>query len=131
MKLDRIIAISGRSGLFRMASNSNTGLIVEDLDNGKRSFVSGRLHQFTPLESISIYTTTEEATVELKTVFANMLAQEAENPPVAQNADPAAIRTYFIAVLPEHDRDKVLISDIKKILKWYGFLKERNMLTAE
>jgi hypothetical protein len=69
MNLEKLVAVSGRSGLFRMASNRANGLVVEDLDNGKRFFVSARLHQFTPLASISIYTDTEEETVELKQVF--------------------------------------------------------------
>jgi hypothetical protein len=128
MNLDKLIAISGRSGLFRMVSNQSNGLIVEDLETKKRGFVSGRLHQFTPLESISIYVQADEQTVELKKVF-ELMAANLETYPLAQPNDaPAAIRAYFTNVLPQHDQDKVLISDIKKMLKWFGFLQKMNLL---
>jgi hypothetical protein len=131
MNLEKLVAISGKSGLFNMVSNRSNGLIVEDLDNNKRFFVSARMHQFTPLASISIYTDTEEETVELKDVFKRMKAGLADNPLVDAKADSNEFRTYFDKIMPEHDRDKVLISDIKKLAKWFSFLHERNLITEE
>jgi hypothetical protein len=131
MNLEKLVAISGKSGLFSMVSNRSNGLIVEDLDNNKRFFVSARSHQFTPLASISIYTEDEEETVELKEVFKRMKAGLDQNPLVDIKADSAAFRTYFENVMPEHDREKVLISDIKKLTKWFSFLHERNLVTDE
>jgi hypothetical protein len=131
MNLEKLVAISGKSGLFNMVSNRSNGLIVEDLDNNKRFFVSARMHQFTPLASISIYTDTEEETVELKDVFKRMKAGLADNPLVDAKADSNEFRTYFDKIMPEHDRDKVLISDIKKLTKWFSFLHERNLITEE
>jgi hypothetical protein len=131
MNLEKLVAISGKSGLFSMVSNRSNGLIVEDLDNNKRFFVSARMHQFTPLASISIYTDTEEETVELKDVFKRMKAGLADNPLVDAKADSNEFRTYFDKIMPEHDRDKVLISDIKKLTKWFSFLHERNLITEE
>jgi hypothetical protein len=128
MKLDRIVAVSGRSGLFRLISNQSNGLIVEDIESGKRSFASGRLHDFTPLESVSVYTTDEESTVELSKVFAIMHEQIAENPLPASNASSNDIRAYFERILPLHDREKVLISHIKKITRWYAFLEAQKLL---
>jgi hypothetical protein len=131
MNLEKLVAISGKSGLFNMVSNRSNGLIVEDLDNNKRFFVSARMHQFTPLASISIYTDTEEETVELKDVFKRMKAGLADNPLVDAKADSNEFRSYFDKIMPEHDRDKVLISDIKKLTKWFSFLHERNLITEE
>jgi hypothetical protein len=131
MNLEKLVAISGRSGLFRMTSNRANGLIVEDLDNGKRFFVSARLHQFTPLASISIYTDTEEETVELKQVFKRMADNMETTPPLDAKAEGNELRSYFEKIMPEHDREKVLISDIKKLIKWFGFLKERNLLNFD
>lgn len=128
MKLDRIVAVSGRSGLFRLISNQSNGLIVEDIENGKRSFASGRLHDFTPLESVSVYTTDEESTVELSKILAIMHEQIASNPLPANNASSNDIRSYFERILPEHDREKVLISHIKKITRWYAFLDAHKLL---
>jgi len=131
MNLEKLVAISGRSGLFRMTSNRSNGLVVEDLDNGKRFFVSARLHQFTPLASISIYTETEEETVELKQVFKRMAENIETTPPLDAKAEGHVLRTYFEKIMPEHDHDKVLISDIKKLIKWFSFLKERNLLSFD
>lgn len=129
MNLEKLVAISGRSGIYKMAANRANGLIVEDLDSGKKFFVSGRLHQFTPLESISIYTTTEESTAELKTVFNNMLMQIEENPIPKGKASSNDIRAYFEQILPEFDPHKVLTSDIKKLIKWFDFLHQRSLLS--
>ena len=128
MKLDRIIAISGRSGLFMLLNSQNTGLLVEEIGTGKRTFASGRLHDFTPLESVSIYTNNEESTIELSKLFDLMKEQEATNPIPGAKASSQELRSYFEAVLPEHDRDRVLISHIKKITRWYAFLAEHNLL---
>ena len=128
INIEKIVAISGRQGLFRMISNRSNGLVVEDLDSGKTFFVSGRVHQFTPLESISIYTENAEGTTELKTVLQNMQAKAAELPPVNPNASGDSIRSYFEQILPEFHRDKVLISDIKKIIKWFNFLIDHKLI---
>jgi hypothetical protein len=128
MNLEKLVAVSGRPGIYRMAANRPNGLIIEDLDSGKKFFAPSRRHQFTPLESISIYTETEEATVELKTVFVNMLTQLEETPPVATKSSSTDIKNYFESILPEYDRDKVLVSDIKKLIKWFNYLNERGLL---
>jgi len=129
MNLERIIAVGGRSGLFKMIANQKNGLLLEDLHDQKRSFVSGRLNQFTPLESISIYVNTEEGTVALSKVFENMLALLPEQTVPAHDAAPSLLRGYLLQVLPEHDTDKVLISDIRKMVKWFAFLHAHNLVT--
>lgn len=128
MNLEKLVAVSGRSGIYKMAANRQNGLIIEDLDTGKKSFAPSRKHQFTPLESISIYTEADESTVELKQVFVNMLTQLDSNPPVSVKAPAQEIKAYFEQVLPEYDRDRVLVSDIKKLIKWFSFLNERQLL---
>jgi len=130
MNIENLIAVSGMSGIYRMAANRNNGLIVEDLDTGKRKFAPARRHQFTPLESIGVYTDDGD-TVELKYVFRNILQQKDDNPPVEPNASPGALREYFADVLPNYDRDKVHLGDIKKIIKWFHFLNARGYLTLE
>ena len=131
MNLEKLVAISGKSGLFSMVSNRSNGLIVEDLDSKQRFFVSARTNQFTPLASISIYTNDEEETVELKEIFKRMKAGLDQYPLADMKADSSVFRTYFENIMPEHDRERVLISDIKKLTKWFGFLHERNLLTEE
>lgn len=128
MNLEKLVAISGRSGIFKMAANRQNGLIVQDLDNGKKFFAPSRKHQFTPLESISIYTNDQESTAELKHVFNSMLEQLESNPPVAVKSSSNEIKHYFTQILPDFDQDKVLVSDIKKLIKWFNFLNERQLL---
>ncbi|MGH1336173.1 MAG: DUF5606 family protein [Aureispira sp.] len=131
MNLHKLVAVSGRPGIYKMAANRPNGLIIEELDSGKKIFAPSRKHQFTPLESISIYTDNEEDTVELKTVFKNMLTQIESNAPVDPKSSAVDIKAYFEQVLPEYDRDKVLVSDIKKLIKWFNYLHVRDLLSLE
>ncbi|MEM8907743.1 MAG: DUF5606 domain-containing protein [Bacteroidota bacterium] len=126
MNLEDYVAVSGLPGIFKLAANRSNGLIVEDLDNGKKRFVSARKHQFTPLASIGIYTITD--TEELKVIFKTMFDQIGENPPPPVNAAVADILGYFEKILPTFDRDRVYVSDIKKVIKWFNFLYERQLL---
>ena len=130
MKLDEFVAVSGMPGLYKMVANRNNGLIVADLDSGKRKFAPARKHQFTPLASIGIYTDDGD-TQELHKVFRAMLEKQESNPPVSTNASSNEIHDYFGLVLPEFDRDRVYTSDIKKVIKWFNFLNERNLITLE
>lgn len=129
MKLDDYVAVSGMSGIFRLVANRKNGLVVADLDSKKSKFASSRLHQFTPLASIGIYT--EEDTAELSVVFASMLKQLETNPPVSAKASDEEIVAYFSKILPEFDRDRVKLSDIRKVIKWFNFLNERQLLSLD
>ena len=130
MNLDKFVAVSGMPGLFQLIANRNNGLILEDLNSGKRKFVPSRGNQFTPLGTIGIYTSDGEST-ELKEVFKNMLSRFEDLPPVDINTDHDTLRNYFVQILPEFDRDRVSVSDIKKVIKWFSFLKEKNLLTTD
>lgn len=127
MNLDKLVAITGMSGIYRMVANRTNGLIIEELDSGKRKFVPSRGHQFTPLESIGIYTEDGETT-DLKNVFERMLEQMESNPPISADAANAELHAYFAKVLPIYDKDRVRTSDIKKMIKWFGILYDNGML---
>lgn len=126
MKLDEYIAVSGLPGVYKVGANRSNGLLLEDIDTGKTRFASVRKHQFTPLASVAIYTHMDSTP--LTDIFKTMKSQMDENPPIAINADPTDIFAYFEKILPDFDRDKVYISDIKKVIKWFLFLNERNLL---
>ena len=130
MDLKNYLAVSGLPGIYRMVASRNNGLIIEDLDDGKRRFVSSRKHQFTPLESIAIYTDDGDST-ELKNVFNNMLEQLEDNPPVKANAKNEELKEYFADVLPTYDEDRVHVGDIKKVIKWFSFMHSRQLLTTQ
>ncbi len=113
MKIENIVAISTLPGLYRMINSRNNGMMVQDFDTGKTKFCSVRKYNFTPLETISIYTMTD--TAPLTDVFTSMMA----NPPIDLKSSSATLIDYFSTVLPDFDRDRVHISDIKKLIKWF------------
>ncbi len=126
MSYEKFVAVSGLPGLYSLINTRNNGLIISDPDTGKTRFVSIRQHQFTPLATVGIYTFDD--TVELEKVFLSIKEKEPDLPIVDINDSSQKIREYFTKILPEHDPDKVHISDIKKILKWYDFLNSRGLL---
>ena len=130
MKLEDLVAVSGMSGLFKMAANRNNGLIIEDLDTGKRKFAPSRKHQFTPLATIGIYTL--EDSKELNVVFETILEQlESNPPPVGTKAPSADYHTWFRKILADYDEDRVQTSDLKKLIKWFNFINERKLFPLE
>ncbi|MFK7807088.1 MAG: DUF5606 domain-containing protein [Saprospiraceae bacterium] len=131
MKLDEFVAVSGLPGVFKMVANRNNGLIVENIETGKRKFAPTRRHQFTPLASIGIYTDGPEDTLELKEVFRSMLEKVESNPPVPHNTDTKTLVEYFRTVMPTYDEDRVSIGDIKKVVKWFTYLNAKDMLSLE
>lgn len=131
MKLEGLVAVSGNvNGIFKMAANRNNGLIIENLDTGKRQFASTRQNNFTPLESIGIFTNDGDS-VDLDKVFATMLEQLEENPPIPPKSSTIELRDYFSKVLPNHDEERVYPRDIRRVLKWFTFLNERDLLVEE
>jgi hypothetical protein len=128
MKLEDIIAVSGMSGLFKMAGSRPNGIIIEDIDTGKRKFVPSRKHQFSPLETISIFTLTD--TESLIDVLRKMHALRDEVTLVSANASNDDLRAYFLKILPDHDQSRVFFRDIKKMVKWYEFLTSRKLLDS-
>lgn len=121
MNLDKLVVVSGISGVFKMVANRDNGMIIEDLRSGKRQFASIRKHQFSPLESITIFTNDGDS-IELKKVFENIRDKSMDVPPVDPESSSKELFEYFTLVLPEFDTEKVKAGDIRKILKWYTFL---------
>ena len=124
MKLDKVLAVSSLPGLYKLVTTRSNGLIIEDFDNAKRTFISLRKHQFTPLESVGIYTYAD--VVEINEIFTKMQNLDEDLP--QDLSDAANVHAYFRKVLPEYDETRVYLSDIRKVIKWYGFLLERNLL---
>lgn len=121
------VAVGGIGGVQKLIAVRQNGLIIENLDTKVRKFVPVRSHEFSPFETVSVYTDNND-TVQLAVVLTNMRDQFAENPPPSEKADSATLRAYFAAVLPDFDRDRVHVSDIKKAIKWFTFLQSRDLL---
>jgi hypothetical protein len=121
------VAVAGKTGVVKLIAVRPNGLIIEDFDTKKREFSPVRQNQFSPFETISVYT--DDETVSLAEIFSIMKKQAGDgNTPPAEKSASDELRDYFISIVPSHDRDKVHISDIKKIIKWYNFLTVRDLL---
>lgn len=115
MELKEILAISKLPGLFQIVASRDNGLIVTPLGEDKRKFVASRQHMFTPLENITVYTNTDS--VELSEIFKLMKAGKVTMPD--PKSDDKTIRKYFTELMPDHDQQRVYVSDIKKMMKWF------------
>jgi hypothetical protein len=125
MELSEIAAITGMPGLYKITARRNDGLIVNSLVDGKSQFVPARTHLFTTLDSITMYTTDEP--VELKTVLTS-IKENAKKHPVPDGKDDAKVKSWMEAILPTYDKEKVYISDMKKLAKWYTLLNDKELL---
>jgi len=123
--LKGILAISGQSGLFKMVAESKNNIIVESLDTKKRLPVHST-SKVSALEDIAIYTETGD--VPLKEVFKAIAEKENGGQTLSHKSSANELKSYFGEVVPEFDRDRVYVSDIKKVLMWYNILQEKDML---
>lgn len=121
MEFREIIAVTGIAGLKRLVANRNDGLILSELDGSNKKFYSNRQHMFSPLENIAIYTDSD--TVPLLDVFIEMQHQKSSIAPADANASNDELRNYLGKILPTFDRERVNISDIKKLVKWFAILE--------
>lgn len=130
MQYREIVAVTGIGGLFQLLTTKSDGAIVRNLTDKSTKFIPARVHNVTPIESIEIYTIEEN--VRLQVVLQAIKDNEAKHPLVdAKKADNNSIKTYFKTVFPALDEDRVYVSDMKKILKWYELLKANDLLNFE
>lgn len=119
MEYGKLVAVTGLPGLFELVSSKADGGIVRSLDDKSTRFVSTRIHQFSHLESIEIYTIREN--VNLIDVF---LAMEKSSAALPDEKDARAVKKYFEQVFPDIDNERVYDSDRKKMIRWYTLLKK-------
>ena len=124
MKFSEIVSISGLPGLKRVMGQRQDGLIISELDGSSKKFIPSRKHLFSPLESISIYT--YEDSVPLLEIFLKMK----DTTPVDANSNADTLREYLGTVLPDFDKDRVHVTDIKKLIKWFHILQENDLIHA-
>ncbi|MDB5202094.1 MAG: hypothetical protein JWQ27_1503 [Ferruginibacter sp.] len=123
MNYNKIVSVTGMGGLYELVSSKADGGIVRSLEDKSTKFVSNRVHSFSHLESIEIYTVKDN--VNLVDIFAAM-KESKETLPDAK-ADAKAIKAYFEKVYPDMDFDRVYGSDMKKMVKWFEVLNKANI----
>jgi hypothetical protein len=125
MDIAEIVAVTGVPGLFKVSARRNDGLIVTSLLDDKTQFLSGRTHLFSTLDNITIFTTDEPAI--LKDVLASIKKIEGKHP-VPDVKDDAKLKAWLEAALPNYDKEKVHVSDMKKLAKWYSILNGKSLI---
>src|SRR5436305_11446678 len=98
MEYSKLISVTGLPGLFELVASKSDGAIVRSLDDKSTRFVSSRVHNFSHLESIEVYTETEN--VNLAEVFQAMQSSKQKVP---SEKDATAVKKYFEAVYPTMD----------------------------
>src|SRR5579872_5506634 len=122
MEYNKIIAVTGLPGLFELLSSKSDGAIVRSLDDKTTRFVSSRVHNFSHLESIEVYTVRDN--VNLAEI---LKAMEASKDKLPDDKDANALKAYFSKVYPDLDFTRVYSSDLKKMVKWFAVLKANDI----
>ena len=119
MELKEILAISGQPGLYKYVAQSSRGVIVESLSDGKRMNAASN-SKVSALTEISIFTEGED--IPLAEVFTKIYEHTQGQPAISHKEAPEKLKAYFAEVLPEYDRDRVHVSDMKKVFSWFNTL---------
>ncbi|MBR6131738.1 MAG: DUF5606 domain-containing protein [Bacteroidales bacterium] len=127
MDLSNILSITGKGSLYKLISRAPNSFIVEGLEDGHR-FPAFSHDGVATLDNIAIFTEDEE--VSLQSVFQSIFKKE-NGQKVAVPKDNNALKAYFAEVLPNYDRDRVYVSNIKKVLAWYNILTEHQLIDLE
>jgi len=122
MEYSKLVSVTGLPGLFELLSSKADGGVVKSLEDKSTKFVSTRIHNFSHLESIEVFTTKDN--VNLVDIFTAMAESKTKLP--ADN-DAAAVKKYFEKVYPDMDFERVYASDMKKMVKWFGILTANNV----
>lgn len=122
MTLKDVATVSGKGGLFKVLAPTKSGVILESLDEAKTKMIATTNNRLSLLDEISIYTTTREGTVGLDEVLKKIHRDFGDDPGIDSNADPAELRSFLKSVLPDYDENRVYVSDIKKLVRWYAVI---------
>ncbi|MBD3862512.1 MAG: hypothetical protein ACI9NI_001376 [Olleya marilimosa] len=126
MALDKVLAIAGKPGLYKLVTQTRGGFIAESLIDNRRMSV-GIQQNVSILSEIAIYTLTEE--VPLKDVLSKIKDKEnGAQTSISHKDSKDKLEEYFFEVLPDYDEDRVYPSDIKKVIQWYNMLQKNDML---
>ena len=128
MNLEKILAISGKPGLYVLKVQTRTGFVAESLIDGKKITV-GLKSNVSLLSETSIYT--NDAEKPLAEVMRNIAVKEDNGPAISHKETNDKLIAYFLEILPEYDQDRVYPSDIKKVMNWYNILQVRGMVSKE
>ncbi len=125
MKLQGILSIAGKPGLYKIIGQTKSGVLVEKLGESKRFPVPGST-RMSALEDIAIFTYDEE--IPLKNVMEMIFKKEEGKECLSHKESADTLKSYFEGILPDYDQDRVYISDIKKVVSWYNLLNQEGFV---
>ena len=128
MNVEKILAISGKPGLYELKLQTRSGFVAESLLDGKKITV-GMRSNVSLLSEISMYTHSEEKP--LAEIMRAIAVKENEGPAISHKEDNSALISYFAGIVPDYDEDRVYPSDIKKVINWYNILQAKGLVSKE
>lgn len=122
MELGDIASVAGKGGLFKILKPTRTGVILETLDDKKKKLIANSNSRVSALKEISIYTYSAEGSVSLEDILKKIYQEFQDDPGIDNSSSPEELRSFMQHIEPEFDRDKVYVSDIKRLVSWYKIL---------
>ena len=124
MEFNKIIAVTGKPGLFQVISQSKNAIIVESLMDKKRLAINAT-QNVSLLENIAIYTYEED--MPLQNVFITMFEKTEGKEALSHKENDKKLTAFFEEVLPNYDAERVYVSNIKKVIQWFNILVNTGM----
>jgi hypothetical protein len=122
MKYSDIASVTGKGGLFKIVKPTRTGVILESLDDSRKKLIASAAQRISVLSDISIYTTDEEGSRPLSEVLHTIHEEFGDDPGVTPTSEGDELKAFLKHILPNYDEGRVYVSDIKKLITWYGIL---------
>jgi len=122
MEYSKLVAVTGMPGLYELVNSKTDGAIVRSLEDNSTKFASSRIHNFSHLESIEVYTVRDN--VNLVEIFH---AMEKAGSSLPDGKDNSVLKKYFETTYPDLDFERVYASDLRKMVKWFEILKKQNI----
>ncbi len=120
MDFSDIASVSGKGNLFKIVQPTRTGVVLESMDEHKKKMVATMHNKVSILSEISIYTTDSEGAVPLEDVMRKIHQEFDGDTDLDKNSSSEELKSFLKFVLPEYDESRVYVSDIKKLVSWYG-----------
>jgi hypothetical protein len=122
--LKELAAISGQPGLYRLVRPARHGVLVESLDAKATRSLAPASNKVSLLSEIGIYAQDSDDTLPLTDVFERIYQKHGASLPVTNKSGEGELKDFLADVMPEYDRDRVYLSDIKKLATWYGIVSQ-------
>ncbi len=124
MEFNKIIAVTGKAGLYQVVSQSKNAIIVSSLTDDKRVAINAT-QNVSLLENIAIYTYEED--IPLLSVFKAMFEKTEGKEAISHKESSKKLEAFFAEVLPDYDAERVYTSNIKKVIQWFNLLVKAGM----